>query len=75
MTGRGFVRSLGSLDCAGELLGNYIEMSMAELCGERPVLGRLKELVAYWKDLPRWKRRWPLVKMSRTIAELRAALR
>ena len=75
MTGRGFVRSLGSLDCAGELLGNYIEMSMAELCGERPVLGRIKELVAYWKDLPRWKRRWPLVKMSRTIAELRAALR
>lgn len=74
MTGRGFVRSLGTLGNIGELLDKYIEMSLTELCGEHPVLGRIKELVAYWKELPRWKRLWPLVKMSRSIAELRAAL-
>ena len=74
MVGRGFVRRIGTLENAGELLGKYIEMSIAELCGERPVLGRIKELVAYWKEQPRWKRLWPLVKMSRSIAELSLVL-
>ena len=34
---------------------------------------RMKELVAYWKDLPRWKRLWPVVKIARTLDELRLA--
>ena len=46
----------------------------AELCGDRPVLGRLKELIAYWKDSPRWRRRWQIVKLCRNLDELRSAL-
>jgi tRNA-dihydrouridine synthase len=73
MVGRSFIRHLGTRDDIGELLDGYIEASRRELHGERPVLGRMKELVAYWKDLPGWKRRWDVVKISRTVAELRMA--
>ena len=75
MVGRSFVRSLGGRDDVGELLRRYIDASCAELCGERPVLGRIKELVSYWRGLPRWRRRWDVVKICRSLAELRAALR
>jgi len=71
MVGRAFVRSLGEGDGAGERLDRYIEASRRELSGERPVLGRMKELVSYWKDLPRWKRLWPLMKLARTLGEFR----
>lgn len=74
MVGRGFVRALGLRGDIGELLGRYIAASEEELFGERPVLGRIKELVAYWKDLPRWRRRWQVVKIARSLDELRAAL-
>lgn len=74
MIGRGFIRSLASRDDIGELLTRYIESSRAELHGERPVLGRLKELIAYWKDFPAWHRRWAVVKISRSIEELMLGL-
>ncbi len=74
MIGRPFVVSLGRLENSRELLLEYIKQSTAELCGQRPVLGRIKELVAYWKDLPYWKRRWPLVKTATSLAELSLAL-
>ena len=74
MVGRSFIRYLGTRNDIEELLGRYIEASSRELHGERPVLGRMKELVAYWKDLPRWKRRWDVVKISRSLEELRMAL-
>ena len=35
----------------------------------------MKELIAYWRGLPRWKRVWPAIKICRTVAELRAVLR
>ena len=73
MVGRAFIRALGMRDDIGELLGRYLEASRAELSGERPVLGRLKELVAYWKELPRWRRRWSVVKIARTLDEFRSA--
>ena len=73
MVGRSFIRYLGTREDAGELLAAYIEASRSELHGERPVLGRMKELVAYWKDLPRWKRRWQTVKIARSLCELRQA--
>ena len=71
MIGRSFIRYLGTRDDIGELLDRYLAVSQAELFGDRPVLGRLKELLAYWKDLPHWKRRWPVLKLARTLDELR----
>ena len=73
MIGRAFIRQLGMRDDIGELLSRYINASSAELCGPSPVLGRMKELIAYWKDIPRWKRLWPVIKIARTIDELRLA--
>ena len=72
MVGRGFVRTLGARPDAAALLAGYLDRSCAELSGDRPVLGRMKELLAYWKDLPAWKRLWPTVKICRTVGELRA---
>jgi len=71
MIGRAFIRQLGMRDDIGDLLSKYIDASTAELCGPSPVLGRMKELIAYWKDLPRWKRLWPVIKIARTLDELR----
>ena len=73
MIGRSFIRQLGMRDDIGELLSKYIDASSAELCGPSPVLGRMKELIAYWKELPRWKRLWPVIKIARTLDELRLA--
>ena len=74
MVGRSFIRALGARDDIRELLGRYIAASQAELCGDRPVLGRMKELISYWKELPQWKRRWDIVKMCRTVDELRTII-
>ena len=74
MIGRGFVRWLGTREDSGELLRRYIAVSQAELCGDRPVLGRMKELISYWKDLPRWRRRWDVIKICRTVDELKAII-
>ena len=74
MIGRSFIRALGARDDIRELLGSYIAASQAELSGDRPVLGRMKELIAYWKELPQWRRRWDIVKMCRTVDELRTII-
>ena len=74
MIGRSFIRYLGTREDSDELLGRYIAASQTELCGDRPVLGRMKELIAYWKDLPRWKRRWNVIKLCRTVDELKSCL-
>ena len=74
MIGRSFVRWLGSREDSDELLNRYIAASQAELCGDRPVLGRMKELIAYWKDLPLWRRRWSVIKICRTVDELNIAV-
>jgi len=74
MVGRAFVRALGAGDGAVERLRRYVEASAAELFGDRPVLGRMKELLAYWKDLPYWQRRWPVLKLARSVDELRGAM-
>lgn len=72
MVGRAFVRDLGKRGDSGELLGRYMAASQAELCGERPVLGRMKELIAYWKELPQWRRRWDAIKICRSVEELKS---
>ena len=74
MVGRSFVRALGEREDIGELLLRYVEESQAELHGERPVLGRVKELVAYWRELPQWRRRWDALKICRSVAELRSVI-
>ena len=74
MIGRAFVRWLGTREDSGELLGRYIAASQEELCGDRPVLGRMKELISYWKDLPWWKHRWNIIKLCRTVDELKSCL-
>lgn len=71
MVGRSFIRSLGERDDAGILLRMYMDASAAELGGERPVLGRMKELLSYWRDLPRWRSRWGLLKICRSMDEMR----
>jgi len=75
MVGRAFVRHLGTGEGSGARLLRYLDASARELSGDRPVLGRMKELVAYWKDLPAWHRRWDVVKLARSLAELRQAIR
>lgn len=75
MIGRSFVRHLSSLDDIGSLLNGYIELSREELYGDGAVLGRMKELLAYWKDLPRWKRLWNIIKMTRSVEELKSVIR
>ena len=71
MVGRQFVRGLGLRADSAELLMRYVEASRAELCGDRPVLGRMKELLSYWADSsPRWRRLWPTIKICRAVAEL-----
>lgn len=70
MVGRSFVRYLGSRDDAGDLLNRYAAASMKELGGsERAVLGRMKELVSYWNGLHRWRAKWALMKLCRTLDE------
>ena len=71
MLGRGFVRALGAREDARELLVRYLDASVAELSGDHAVLGRMKELISYWADLPGWRRLWPVVKICRTADELR----
>ena len=71
MVGRAFLLHLGARADIGAGLDRYVAASRAELGGERPVLGRLKELLAYWKDLPRWRRRWQVAKLARSLDELR----
>jgi len=75
MVGRAFVRALGAGDAADGRLVRYLEASQRELSGDRPVLGRMKELVSYWKDLPNWRRRWDVIKLARTVDELRSLCR
>lgn len=75
MIGRGFVRWLGARDDIGALLSRYVAASREELFGDNAVLGRMKELVAYWKELPEWKRLWPVVKIARTVDEFMLACR
>ena len=71
MVGRGFVRALGARGDAVALLRDYISRSQAELDGDRPVLGRMKELLAYWAEgSPQWRRLWPVVKICRSVDEL-----
>jgi len=73
MVGRAFVRALGARPDAPALLGRYLDASVRELSGDRPVLGRMKELVAYWRLLPAWSRRWNVLKLARTVDEFRRA--
>ena len=75
MLGRSFVRALGARDDARELLVRYLDASAAELCGDHSVLGRMKELLSYWQDLPAWRRLWPVLKICRTVEELRLSVR
>ena len=74
MVGRSFIRHLGERVDSRELLTRYVEASAGELCGDAPVLGRIKELVSYWRDLPNWKRRWSVVKLCRSLDELRSCV-
>ena len=74
MVGRAFIRALGARSDSRELLRRYAETSRAELSGNRPLLGRMKELVSYWKELPQWRRRWQLVKVCSSAEEFFAVI-
>ncbi len=70
MVGRRFIRALANRPDAPELLVRYAEASRRELCGEAPVLGRLKELLSYWCQEPGWRSRWSSIKICRSVDEL-----
>ena len=74
MIGRAFVRALGARPDSAALLRRYSSALRMELCGDRPVLGAVKELVSYWRDSAPWRRLWDVVKMCRTLGELESAL-
>lgn len=75
MVGRSFIRSLGMGTGATKRLMRYIATSTEELQSEQSVLGRLKEIISYWKDLPMWRRRWQVVKLARSLAEMEFAIK
>ena len=74
MVGRAFLSSLASRGDIKDLLSRYSEFSRAELCGDRPVVGRLKELLGYFRENPAWRRRWNTLKLAGTVDELMLAL-
>ena len=74
MIGRGFITALGERGDIRELLLRYLDASAAELCGDAAVLGRMKELLSYWKLLPEWHRQWNVIKIARSTDELRQVI-
>jgi hypothetical protein len=74
MVGRSFITKLGARSDAHQLLENYLNMSCEELSGDNPVLGRMKELLSYWSAIPKWKRLWPMIKISRRVDDLRSVI-
>ena len=74
MVGRSFIRDLANRPDAKELLLRYMEVSREELCGDSPVLGRMKELLSYWCQEPSWRSSWRFVKICRSTEELRIVL-
>jgi len=75
MVGRPFIRNLALDREATPLLKAYLDETERELCGRSSVLGRMKELLAYWREAsPAWRRRWEKVKLCRTVSELRLAI-
>jgi tRNA-dihydrouridine synthase len=75
MVGRSFIRGLANRPDAKELLFHYMDVSREELCGDTPVLGRMKELLSYWCQEPSWRGRWSFVKICRSTEELAMAVR
>jgi tRNA-dihydrouridine synthase len=74
MVGRSFIRALANREDAKDLLFRYMDVSREELCGDTPVLGRMKELLSYWCQEPSWSSRWRFVKICRSTDELAMAL-
>jgi len=70
MVGRRFIRGLSRRPDAYDLLVEYLEASRCELCGDAPVLGRMKELLSYWCQEAGWRNLWTSVKMCRSVDEL-----
>lgn len=75
MVGRSFVRGLANRPDAKDLLLRYMDMSREELCGDTPVLGRMKELLSYWCREPAWRGCWSFVKICRSTEELVMSIR
>ena len=74
MVGRSFICGLANRSDAKELLFRYMDISREELCGDTPVLGRMKELLSYWCQESAWRSRWRFVKICRSTEELAMAI-
>ncbi len=74
MVGRSFIRALADRSDAKELFRLYMDESRRELCGDTPVLGRMKELLSYWCVQPSWRLLWKSVKICRSTEELSAVI-
>lgn len=71
MVGRAFVRSLAGHPAIAAMLDRYLELALSETSGERPAAGRLKELLAYWRELPAWRSCWQIAKLAASASEIR----
>lgn len=74
MVGRRFISGLALRDDALSLLARYVEASRAELSGDAPVLGRMKELLSYWCREKSWQKLWPVIKICRSVDEIASVL-
>lgn len=74
MVGRRFISGLALRDDALALLARYVEASRAELSGDAPVLGRMKELLSYWCREKSWQKLWPVIKICRSVDEIASVL-
>ena len=74
MVGRSFIRGLANRPDSRSLFFRYMEVSRDELCGDMPVLGRMKELLSYWCQERSWRSLWPSVKICRSTQELSMVL-
>lgn len=74
MVGRRFISGLALRDDALSLLARYVEASRAELFGDAPVLGRMKELLSYWCREKSWQKLWPVIKICRSVDEIASVL-
>ena len=74
MVGRRFISDLALRDDALSLLARYVEASRAELSGDAPVLGCMKELLSYWCREKSWQKLWPVIKICRSVDEIASVL-
>lgn len=74
MIGRGFLKYSATVPSSKELLLQYLDACESECSSKHAAVGRLKELLSYWRGSAPWAGLWDLIKMCRTPDEMRLIL-